>query len=69
MQVVKIVHGAFWGLLISVLSLQVYDRFTGNGKAMSFYMDEIDMTCVVGKDEGQKFMYCLNGDHRLGGDL
>jgi len=55
-------------LLIVSIGQQLYDRFTGNGQAWTFYAPDIDMTCVVGKDEGQKSMFCLPGDHREGGE-
>lgn len=41
------------------IGVQLYDRFTGNKQAWEFYAPEIDMTCVVAKDEGQKAMYCV----------
>ncbi len=52
-------------LAVVLLAVTLVDRFTGNGQAWSFYAPEIDMTCVVGKDQGQKAMYCLQGDHRV----
>lgn len=54
-------------LFIAVMTVNLVDRFSGNGEAWTFYAPDIDMTCIVGKDEGQKAMYCLNGDHRVEG--
>ena len=60
-----------WSLMCAVLtagiSVQLYDRFTGNGEACSFYAPDIDMTCIVGKDEGQKAMYCVKGKQEAAG--
>lgn len=59
----SVVSGLVWPLImlliLAVMIVDLYDRFTGNGQAWSFYAPDIDMTCVVGKDEGQKAMYCF----------
>lgn len=53
-------------LVVFMTGVHAVDRFTGNGTAITFYAPDIDMTCVAGKDEGQKYMYCLPGDHSEG---
>ena len=55
-----IVGMAFWSLAI-----HLYDRFVGNEKGWSFYVQDNDMTCQVMKSKGKEHMACLPGDHRV----
>lgn len=55
------------GMGFSLLAISLYDRFSGNGKATSFYYDAIDATCMVYRERGKDLMVCFDGD-RFGGD-
>lgn len=53
----------------SSLAIHLYDRFSRNETAWSFYSPGVDMTCLVAKDRGQSVMDCLPGDHRIDAEV
>lgn len=52
------------GVLLAVLiTINIYDRFTGNGDTWMFQDKEDQYTCVIAKLEGQHTMDCYYDDH------
>ncbi|EMN1576646.1 hypothetical protein ACSDGV_18440 [Pseudomonas aeruginosa] len=55
---------AIIGMSFAALAIHLYDRFSGNGTAWSFYNPNTNMTCLVARSRGQEVMACLPGDHQ-----
>lgn len=49
-------------VLLAVMVLNLWDRFTTEGETWSFYDEVTDATCIVTTVHGKRIMGCLPGD-------
>ncbi len=51
---------AFSALIIQS-GVMLWDRFNGNGEAMTYYIPDTDSTCIVGKEDGHHVLHERRG--------